>query len=121
MMDMLASRPIAAPKATGQWDEFKSGSVQRALREALADDHFLNQVKVVEILRSTLSNGTVSTSELADLKMVADKSKSIMPRSKTMLKLFVDKARENFKNIGPYKLVSSRHIYAAGLVCDFLR
>jgi len=67
MMEMLASRPAATPKAAGQWGEFQSGSVQQALHEALAADHFLNQVKVVEILRSTLANGTVSTSELADL------------------------------------------------------
>ena len=118
-MEMLASRPTAAPTAAGQWGEFRSGSVPRALREALADDHFLNQVKVVEILRSTLSNGTVSTSELTDLQTVADKSRSIMPRSKTMLELFVKKAKEIGKR-GPFKLTSNR-LYAANLVCDFLR
>lgn len=122
-MEQLALRPTAAPVATGQWDEFQSGSVQRALGEALADDHFLNQVKVVEILRSTLRNGTVSSSELADLKMVAAKSRSIMPRSKTMLELFVDQATAMIKNtkFGPYVLAPSPRIYAANLVCDFLR
>lgn len=122
-MEMLASPPAAVPQAaaTGQWGEFQSGSVQRALREALADDHFLNQVKVVEILRSTLSNGTVSTSELTDLQTVADKSRSIMPRSKAMLELFVKTANYEIKKRGPYKLVPSTRIYAANLVCDFLR
>jgi hypothetical protein len=122
-MEQLALHPTAAPTAAGQWGEFQSGSVQRALREALADDRFLSQVKVVEILRSTLRNGTVSTSELADLRMVADKSRSIMPRSKTMLGLFVDEAKSKNEHdkLGPYKLVPSTRIYAADLVCDFLR
>jgi hypothetical protein len=122
-MEMLALRLAAAPTAPaapGQWGEFKSGSVPRALREALADNHFLNQVKVVEILRSTLSNGTVSTSELADLQTVADKSKSIMPRSKTMLELFVKQANEYIEKKGPFKL-ASKHVDAANLACDFLR
>jgi len=121
-IEMLASRPTAAaPKAAGQWGEFQSGSVPRALREALADDHFLNQVKVAEIMRSALSNGTVSTRELTDLQTVADKSRSIMPRSKAMLELFVKRANDEIKKRGPYKLVPSTRIYAANLVCDFLR
>lgn len=122
-MEQLASRPTAAPVTSGQWGEFQSGSVQRALGEAMADNHFLNQVKVVEILRATLQNGTVSTGELADLKMVAAKSRSIMPRSKTMLELFVDEATARINNakFGPYVLAPSPRIYAANLVCDFLR
>ena len=121
-IEMLASRPTAAaPKAAGQWGEFQSGSVPRALREALADDHFLNQVKVAEIMRSALSNGTVSIRELTDLQTVADKSRSIMPRSKAMLELFVKRANDEIKKRGPYKLVPSTRIYAANLVCDFLR
>src|SRR5438270_3605248 len=90
-MEMLAStRPTAAPKAAGQWGEFQSGSVHKALYKAMADDHYLTHAKVVEILRATLSNGTVSTSELADLEMIAKRSRSIEPRSKTMLELFVN-------------------------------
>ena len=121
-MEMIALRPSAAPTpAVGQWGEFQSGSVPRALREALAEDHFLNQVKVVEILRSTLNNGTVSTSELTDLQTVADKSRSIMPRSKTMLESFVKGTRDALKKRGPYLLFPSTRVYAANLVCDFLR
>jgi hypothetical protein len=119
-MEMLASRPTVAPKDAGQWGEFQSGSVQRALHEVLTDDPHLTQEKAVDILRSTLSNGTVSTSELADLEMVAAKSKTIMPRSKAMLELFVTKARSNRKALGPYKLATSRHIDAANVVCSFL-
>jgi hypothetical protein len=120
-MEMLALRPPAAPKAAGQWGEFQSGSVERALQEALKEDPQLSQVKVVDILHSTLSNGTVSTSELADLQMVADKSRSIMPRSKTMLELFVKEAKSKRSALGPYKLATSGHINAADGVCDFLK
>lgn len=118
-MEMLASRPVATPN-TGQWGEFQSGSVPRALRAALADNHFLSHVMVVEILRATLSNGTVSTSELADLKMLAEKSKSIMPRSLTLLETFVKDAKDKIARLGPYRLDSSR-VLAANRVCDFLR
>ena len=127
-MEMLASRPVATPdtagvappNTAGQWGEFQSGSVPRALRAALKDSHFLSHVMVVEILRATISNGTVSTSELADLKMLAEKSKSIMPRSKTLLESFVKDATDKITRLGPYRL-SSSGVYAANRVCDFLR
>jgi len=123
-MEMLASRPTtvaptAAPKDAGQWGEFQSGSVQRALYKALTDGPQLTHEKVVDILWSTLSNGTVSTSELTDLKMVADKSRTIAPRSKRMLELFVDEAAKKRKKLGPYNLATPRHIDVAGVVCDF--
>ena len=123
-METLAMGPTAAPTPAapaGQWGEFKSGSVPKALRVALADSHFLNQVKVAEILRSVLGNGTVSNSELTDLQTIADKSRSIMPRSKDMLELFVKRAKAQIENRGPYRLVPSTRIYATNLVCDFLK
>lgn len=120
-MEQLALRPAAEPAPDGEWGEFKSGSVQRALRAALADDHFLSQVKVVEILRATLANGIVSHSELDDLQMVADKSRSIMPRSKAMLEKFVKSARDAMKDVGPFVAASTPKIYAFNLVCGFLR
>src|SRR5262245_33559975 len=47
-MEMLASQPVetpntagvATPDTAGQWGEFQSGSVPRALRAALMDNHF---------------------------------------------------------------------------------
>ena len=119
-MEMLASRPVATPKATGQWGEFQSDSVPRALRAVLSDSHFLSHVMVVEILRATLSNGVVSTRELADLQMLAEKSKSIMERSKTLLDSFVKVAKDKIEKKGPY-ILNSTAIYAANRVCDFLR
>ena len=125
-MQMLVSQQApppdaAAPKVSGQWGEFQSGSVQRALYQALKDDHHLTHAKVVDILHSTLSNGTVSTSELADLEMVANKSRSIEERSRKMLELFVNEARSKRRTLGPYELDTPRHIYAADMVCEFLK
>jgi len=115
-------RDSAPPQSTGQWGKFQSGSVQRALYKALIDDRYLSQVKVVDILYSTLSNGTMSTGELADLQMVAEKSRSIMPRSKKMLELFVEQGKSAKTNdLGPYELATPRHIYAAEAVCFFLK
>jgi hypothetical protein len=112
--------PTAAPKPSEQWGEFKSGSVQRALYQALTDGPQLTHDKVVDILWATLSNGTVSTSELADLQMLADKSRTIAPRSKALLNSFVNNASWYIKRGGPYKLATSRQIDAANRVYYFL-
>ena len=120
-MEKLAWRHPAAPKAAGQWDEFQTVSVRRALREALKDDPHLSQGKVVDILYSTLSDGTVTAGELDDLQLVADKSTTIEPRTKAMLELFVKEARSKRSARGPYELATPRHIDAAEIVCNFLK
>ncbi|WFU44325.1 hypothetical protein QA640_18890 [Bradyrhizobium sp. CB82] len=120
-MEQLAARPAAVPKAAGPWGEFKSGSVHRALYKAVVGDHSLDHTEVVEILRATLANGFVSTSELDDLQMVAEKSNTIADRPKAMLKLFVSQAREKITKDGPYKLASAMHVFASNMACDFLR
>ena len=120
-MEQLATRPAPAPKPTSHWGEFKSVSVPRALAKAVAVDHSLDHTEAVEILRATLVNGTVSTSELDDLEMVAEKSNTIADRPKAMLKLFVDQARSKITKDGPYKLASAVHVFASGMACDFLR
>ncbi|MEP6827018.1 MAG: hypothetical protein ABJA10_02975 [Aestuariivirga sp.] len=122
----LASRqsgtPVPASPLTppDQWGQFKSSSVQNALRAALADTHFLSHVMIVEILRDVISNGIVGSNELADLQMLLDHSNSIMPRSKTMLAKFVKDANENIAKLGPYRFKASA-IFAANRVCDFLK
>jgi hypothetical protein len=118
-MESLATS-VATPPAAGSWGEFKSGSVQRALREALMDDHLLSQSKVVEILRATLANGVISASELADLEMVATKSKSIMDRSKEMILYLVSEVGGRFGH-PPIKFDSKSQLFAANMVCDFLK
>jgi hypothetical protein len=111
---------VPTPEATGPWDVFKSGSVQRALREALIDENLLSQSKVVEILRATLANGIVSASELDDLKMVATKSNTIMDRSKKMI-LYLDSQVGGRFGGPPIKFDSKNQLFAANMVCDFLK
>lgn len=120
----VGSQPATTlPHSSGQWDEFRSKSVHKALYEALKRNPYLSQVEVVDILYSALSDGTVTSGELADLQMVAAKSRSIMPRSKTMLEKFVKgvKAAIDKTESDPYQLATQRHIYAAEAVCFFLK
>ncbi len=122
-LEALAARPAAptTPDKDGQWDNLKSGSVQKALRQGLLDDLALNHSEVVNIIRSTLSNGIVSASELADLSTVAATSRTIPPRSKAMVQKFVASVKATVGGKGPYRLPTDKHVFAANMVCDFLR
>ena len=63
-LEYLTAR-IAAPAPNNeQWDDLKSGSVQKALRKALDGDLTLDHSEIVDIIRSTLSDGIVSSNEL---------------------------------------------------------
>ena len=121
-LETLASRPSPAPaaKAPGQWDALTTASVKKALRAGLDDDMTLSHAEVVNIVRSTLSDGSVFASEVNDLATVSSKAKSLTPRSRRMLDLFVNKMRTTYRGKGPYTLPSDRHQLAAGMACDFL-
>lgn len=80
----------------------------------------LSHAEIVNIVRSTLSDGIVSANEVNDLVTVSTKSKSIPPRSRKMLDTFVDKIRRTSRAKGPYALPSDKHRLAAEMVCDFL-
>jgi hypothetical protein len=120
-LESLASRPAAPPPKEGQWDNMKSGSVQKALRKALAGDLRIEHEEVVDIVHATLSNGTVSSDELADLKTIAATSRSISPRSKALLENFVEQVNFTINGKGPFKLPSSKHVFAADMICNFLK
>jgi hypothetical protein len=120
-LQSLASRPPPPPPKPGQWDNIKSGSVDKALRAALADDLKIDHEETVEIIRATLSNGIVSTDELADLTTIADTSRSLAPRSKALLKDFVFYVNYTTGGKGPYRLPLEKHQFAANMVCDFLK
>ena len=121
-LEELAARPSPAPAAapTGPWGVFQSKSVPKALRAALQEDRHLNHVEVVEILRATMQDGRVTQNELADLKMISEKSNTIMPRSKTMLENFVSQAGKMIEK-WPFDVSSVQRSYAVGRACDFMR
>jgi hypothetical protein len=120
-VEALASRPSPPPpkpKPPGQWDGIKTRSVDKALCQAL-EDRELSHAEVVNIVRSTLSDGVVNADEVKDLREIAHVSRTITPRSKKMLNMVADKIAGTFGK-GPYRLQSARQEYAAGMVCDFL-
>jgi hypothetical protein len=116
-LESLASRSAVAPSQPGQWDGIKSESVMSALREALAVDSQLDHSDVVDIIRSTLSDGLVSADELDDLSTIADISRTISKRSQYLLQRFVGQVSRN----GPLSLPSAKQREAADAVCDFLQ
>jgi hypothetical protein len=122
-METLAARPVApaAPAKPGQWDNLQSGSVDKALRKALDGDLSISHPEVVEIIRSTLSNGLVSASELDDLSLIAATSRSLEPRSKAILEKFVSDVKTMDGGKGPYRLPTDKHVFAANMTCDFLK
>lgn len=121
-LEALAARPAPAVRTkSALWDDLKSGSVDRALRKGLAGDRILDHSEVVDIIRSTLSNGIVSSSELHDLSIVASNSRSISPWSKELLEKFVNQVNSTKPVKGPYSLPLEKHRFAAGMVCDFLK
>ena len=73
-LQSLASQPPPPPAKAGQWDNIKSGSVDKALRTALADDLKIDHGEAVDIIRATLSNGIVRPTELEDLTTIATTS-----------------------------------------------
>ena len=122
-MEMLAARPSPPPpppKPPGQWDAIKSRSVDRALSRALENDLQLSHAEVVNIVRSTLSDGTVAAAEVKDLREIAHVARTISPRSKKLLNMVADKIEGIFGS-GPYRLRSDRHDFAAEMICDFLK
>jgi hypothetical protein len=105
----------------GQWDSIKSRSVNSGLRRGLLDDGRLSHSEVVDLIRATLDDGIVTDDELADLTTVADKSRSIPVRSRSMLQGFVSRVHSTVGGRGPFSLSSPQQMFAADMVCDFLR
>lgn len=120
-MEELAARPWPAAPPPVVWENIKSGSVDKALRAALNDDLRIDHGEVVEIIRATLSNGVVSTAELADLKLIADNSKSLLPRSKALLNDFKFYVEFTTEGRGPFRFPAEKHRFAADMVCNFMK
>lgn len=124
-LDALASRQSPdssnAAKPKGQWDTFKTESVRSALERALVVHPQLSHVDVVEIVRSALKDGELSSAALDDLEMMRIKSKSMMPRSQDFLLYLVQEARLAIGKVGALKFSSIRQQWAAEQACAFLK
>jgi hypothetical protein len=125
-LEYLASRPTAPVPRDGQWDDLKSGSVEKSLRKGLEDDRRLSHAAVVDMIRNTLVNDVLSDDELDDLETIAAKSRSISPRSKALLEAFTWQVRgpkpaKPEDRRGPYRLTWKTDQVAADRVFDFLK
>lgn len=121
-LEKIAAKP-APPKIAQSplWDNLKSGSVERAMRQGMVGDNKLDNDEVVDIIRAALQNGIVSSSELADIKNVATHAQSISPWSRELLNKFFDQITSAAGSRGPYALPSDKHKFAANMICDFLK
>ncbi len=102
------------------WGEIKSRKIRDAFRVALSDDKHLSHSEVVDVLRSALDDGYLSSEEISDLNKVAKTSETIMPRSKFML---LNLAYEAFRisGYGPINFSTGTQKYAADILCGFLK
>ena len=102
------------------WSKIKSQTIREAFRIALSDDRHLSHSEVVEVLRSALTDGNLSSEEVADLNIVAKTSETIMPRSKfLLLNLAYEVSR--LSSYGPFNFSTGQQKYAANILCDFLK
>jgi hypothetical protein len=118
-METLAGLP-PAPRPPRQWNAIKTRSVMTAINKASDDDRMLSHADVVNIVRSTLSDGIVSINEVDDLQTVSTTSRSISPRSRKMLDTLIYQIRTTFLGNGPYELMLHKHQQAADVACGFL-
>jgi hypothetical protein len=120
-LEGLASRPPPAPsKKPGQWDAITTRTVSKSLNAGLDGDMTLSHSDVVNIIRSTLSDGVITPDEINDLATILAVAKSLQQRSKRMLTTLVNAIRKTAVGKGPYRLDTDRQLFAAGMVCDFL-
>lgn len=110
----------APPPAKTVWDVTTS-SIMQGLHKGLDGDNSLSHADVVEIIRSALSDGSISAEELADLSTVTTNSKSMSPRSRKMLNMFITEIKGTANSNGPYSLASPKAERAADQICNFLK
>jgi hypothetical protein len=121
-LEALAHRPPvtppAPPKPKNQWDAITSKSVMAGVRAGLADDNKLSHAEVINIVRSTLSDGVITQNEISDLRELASASKSLEARSRNLLfKLANTLAAAKNK---PLELRGDDQKLAAEFVCKFM-
>lgn len=102
----------------GKWDGIKSKRILSVMRSALEDDKAFSHVEVVDLIRAALEDGYLTHDELEDLKLIANNSDTMMPRSKFMLMYLYAEMKQWG---GLYSLGTNRQTYAADIICSFLK
>lgn len=124
-LEALASRPkpapAVAPKPPNQWDVLKTKSVMDGVSKGLADDNKLSHEDAVNVVRSILSDGVITPNEIHDLFALADKSKSLEPRSRNLLFSLAIALNGGASKGKPLELRGNDQKMAAELVCKFMQ
>jgi hypothetical protein len=113
--------PAPAPKPPNQWDVLTTKSVMQGVRGGLADDQKLNHADAVNIVRSVLSDGTITQREIDDLRAVASTAKSLEPRSKALLFKLATTLGSGAAQGKILELAGDDQKYAAELICKFMQ
>lgn len=121
LANRLPAAPAAVPKPANQWDVLKSQSVMHGVREGLADDNKLSHADVVNVVRSILSDGVITANEIHDLFALADKSKSLEPRSRNLLFKLAIALNSGATKGKSLQLRGDDQKLAAELVCKFMQ
>jgi hypothetical protein len=65
-----------------KWDDIHGPKILDALRVALSDDKMFSHREVVDVVRAALDDGILTPGELNDLRIVAEKSETMLARPK---------------------------------------
>lgn len=125
LMETLSLRMSALPptdrhKDTGQWGSIKSKSVYKAIGKAVNEDGNFSHADIVDIIRSTISDGVLTAIERDDLLTIANTARALLPKSKALLSFFADELE--------WRILAGRGTYPLNLddttadrICNFLK
>jgi hypothetical protein len=124
-LEALANRPPPAPAPTprpaNQWDVLATKSVMQGVRDGLADDNKLSHADVINIIRSTLSDGVITPEEIKDLRAVSATAKSLEPRSRALLFKLATTLDSGATQGKKLELRGDDQKIAAELICKFMQ
>ena len=104
-----------------KWDGIQSPKILDAVRVALSDDKMFSHREVVDVIRAALDDGILTPGELNDLRIVAEKSETMLARPKTMLLYLIEQTRKLYGTDGQFGLTTMQERYAAEIICGFLK
>jgi hypothetical protein len=95
--------------------------VMQGVRQGLKDDGKLSHADTVNIVRSILSDGTITQNEIDDLMTVSTTAKSLEPRSKALLFKLSTTLKSGAAKGKLLELRGDDQKIAAGWVCNFMQ